>query len=263
MSMYSKTNRVVMISIKSYKGVTASVFLGLVVLFIWAFPGVWYQHDLKDESGYWVKERSEIVDWVFTPMEVSTTAEKILVADTIFSGEFEHNDGQRIVRVFSARRERDSGRDIGLFVHTPDRCWTEAGWELLPDSRDYITVEVGGVLVGFERRVFQHRGRKELVYFCGLVNGEQLPYRLDHNYNVGLRVMGQTRTRGVGTFERMKAGRFWNGIKESFIGRRYLWGPKQFVRLSTPVISGFDEADKALEQFLQLWLSFEPLRGAS
>lgn len=226
---------------------------------MWIFPSLWYVGGASGDGGHWVAERSEIDDWTFHETEVSETAERILVADSIFSGEFRNESKGKTIRVFSAKRESDSGRDIGLFVHTPDRCWTESGWIIEPAEPSFVSIDVNGIEVGFERRIFSNRGRRELVYFCGLVNGNQLPYRLDHNLDVGLQAGKMERTKGVGSSLRMIDRKFWTGIGNSFLSREFLWGPKQFVRVSTPCSGLKNDSDDLLIAFIQDWLEFQPL----
>lgn len=238
------------------------VVAALVVVGLWVFPRVWYVGGIGESDGYWVAEKEELSAWTFHQMEVSETAERILVADSIFSGEFRNQSTQEVVRVFSARRESDSGRDIGLFVHTPDRCWTESGWEIEIAEPDFKVVTINGVDVGFERRIFQNHGVRELVYFCGLVNGAQLPYRLDHNLNVGVRAGAEERVKGLGFTSRLTDEKFWGGIGNSFLSRRFLWGPKQFIRVSTPSGPNPEVADDLLVRFLSEWLEFTAMSSS-
>jgi hypothetical protein len=49
----------------------------------------------------------------------------------------------------------------------------------------------------------------------------------------------------------------WRRVLESFLSRRPLLGPKQFLRISTPLDGAEADADQRLRQFLPLWLEPE------
>src|SRR5215212_6959379 len=163
--------------------------LGLVsalIAILWGFPAVWYTRTDAQLGHFWLSERTNVTGWTFGDIPVSKAAEAILVADRLVSGEFSTSAGKR-VRVFSAKRYVESQNEIGLFVHTPDRCWTESGWKMAPVQPEFESLVVHGIPLLFERRVFSSGGQRELVYFAGLVGGQPLPYRFDHNLSVGMK----------------------------------------------------------------------------
>jgi hypothetical protein len=219
---------------------------------LWRFPGFWYTEKGKGD-GTWFAERAQIEGWNFEPLPISASAERVLVADRTVNGEFRR--GEEAVRVFSAKRYIENPNEIGLFVHTPDRCWVEGGWKIERITPEVIEVKVHGVPLRMERRLFLFGNNRELVYFCGLVDGRALPYRLDHNLSVGIR-SGDGINQTDGTSRRASDLHFWQRLWDSFESRRGFSGPKQFVRISTP-IRGDDlaEGDNRLREFLSLWLS--------
>jgi hypothetical protein len=218
---------------------------------LWVFPEIWYSKH-GAEQAVWFAERSEIPGWKYTEEPVSESAERILVADRTINGEF--RSGERAVRVFSAKRYEEKANEIGLFVHTPDRCWVESGWTIEPVAPDVVEVIVHGVRLTMERRLFNLRGERELVYFCGLVGGQALPYRLDHNLSVGMRTALKERQDTAGAAARVSDMHFWKRLGTSFASRRALDGPKEFIRISTPVNGDLAEADELLREFLGQWL---------
>ena len=228
------------------------VVLCLFVAALWVFPGVWYTKQGTGQA-VWFVERSALDGWEYVSIPISESAERVLVADRTVSGEFKRGD--QPIRVFSAKRYAEKANEIGLFVHTPDRCWVEGGWRIEPVTPDVMQASVHGVELTMERRMFDFRGHRELVYFCGLVGGKPLPYRLDHNLSVGMRTALKERAATESTAARVSDTHFWNRLWSSFASRRALDGPKQFVRISTPVKG--DEiaaADERLRQFLGEWL---------
>jgi hypothetical protein len=201
-----------------------------------------------------MSEQTNLPGWTFRSVPVNKAAESILVADRLINGEFSGPRGW-LVRVFSAKRYIESQNEIGLFVHTPDRCWTEAGWRLEPVQPDYREVLIHGVPILFERRIFSSGSERELVYFGGLVGGQPLPYRLDHNLSVGMRHALRLAQDTTGATLRASDKRFWQRVWDSFIARRPLIGPKQFLRVSTPLADiEVAQADSLLVDFLSHWL---------
>ncbi|MCF7669980.1 MAG: exosortase-associated EpsI family protein [Verrucomicrobia bacterium] len=227
--------------------------LSILILVLWAWPAFWYAQDAGGDYGKcWLSGNNKMDDWEYRPVPVSDVAERILVADRIFNGEF-RNARSEVIRVFSAKRYDEKPHDIGLFVHTPDRCWTEAGWRIEPVAGETVAISVEGLELVMERRVFTAGARRELVYFGGMVGGEPLPFRLDHNLSVGERY-GEDRSR-TGAFLRAIDGKYWRRVWDAFITRRPMYGPKQFIRVSTTI--GGDtigDCDKRLEDFLEKWL---------
>ena len=189
------------------------VALGVMVAALWAFPTVWYTRSDSQAPRLWFRERVDVPGWEFKEIPVAERAERILVADALFSGEFRRKTDQASVNAFSARRYSEKRDEIGLFMHTPDRCWTDGGWQLEPVSPDVVEFTVNGVPMRFERRVFfTSTGQRELTYFGGLVGGRPVPYRLDHNLSVGLK---RAMRRAAGTQEsivRAADSRFWGRI---------------------------------------------------
>ena len=191
--------------------------------------------------------------WKYTSVPIDESAEKILVADRTVNGEFKR--ASEAVRVFSAKRYVEKSNEVGLFVHTPDRCWVESGWRIEPTAPDVVEMTVHGVRLQMERRIFAFRGERELVYFAGLIDGQPLPYRLDHNLSVGLRTASPD-SAVSGSAARASDAHFWQRLWTSFASRSELLGPKHFIRISTPIRSGDTvAADKLLQSFAAQWLT--------
>ncbi|MCL5097695.1 MAG: EpsI family protein [Candidatus Omnitrophica bacterium] len=230
------------------------IIVSVLVTGLWAFPGFWY-HQLRGSAPlFWLAERAHIDGWTYQEIPVSKAEEKALVADRIVSGKFTGTNGEA-VSVFSAKRYNESRNDIGLFVHTPDRCWTEAGWKIQPASPDCVQVDVHGIKLMFERRVFCAGSDRELVYFAGIAGGRPLPYRLDHNLSVALKYQMDKGLDNSGMSLRASDSRLWDRVWESFVSRSPLLGPKQFIRIGTPIRSlDLVKEDALLRDFLVRWL---------
>jgi hypothetical protein len=234
-----------------------AVGLSILVLALWVFPAFWYAASDPKAKMVWLAEQTQVAGWNYEEMPVAKSAESVLVADQLISGQFTRGEAgnRERVQVFSAKRYAEKENNIGLFVHTPDRCWTQAGWRFEPVQPDMVTLTVHGIPILFERRIFVQAGERELVYFGGMVGGQPLPYRLDHNLSVGMKYAINTASRGTGTAYRASDTLFWRRVWDSFTSRRPLLGPKQFVRVSTSVRErSIDEADALLQAFIPLWL---------
>ena len=223
--------------------------LALIVAALWSFPKFWYRSG-PGEISY--TEATSVPGFQFTKIPVEKSAERVLVADEITSREFFASNTPP-VRVFSAKRLRQKQNEIGLFVHTPDRCWTEAGWRLDPGSAALIPIELPHFELPFERRIFSNGDARELVYFCGLVSGKPVPWRLDQNLSAALRLSHDTN--GT-TFIPASDSHFWKRLVESFTSRQALQGPQHFLRISTPVENeNINSADHRLQSFITNWLT--------
>jgi len=241
-------------TVRPVRVIRGPLLFALLVLLCWVFPRFWYTRADPQRGHYWLAEQKDIPGWTFREIPVSESAERTLVADRLVTGEFSGTGGP-VVQVFSAKRYAEKENEIGLFVHTPDRCWTEAGWKLDPTQPELVELDVHGLLITFERRIFVAGDQRELVYFGGTVGGQPLPFRLDHNLSVGMRYSLRHSADRTGTTLRASDSRLWARTWDSFKSRSPLNGPKQFIRISTP-ISGDDPspADHRLQEFLPLWL---------
>ncbi len=222
----------------------------------WAFPRGWYTKSDPAQQRRWLQEKTEVPGWFYVPIPVAKSAEAVLVADELVNGEFSNNQGD-LIRVFSAKRFQEKLNEIGLFVHTPDRCWTQTGWTLEHQIPDSVPAAIHTTRLVLERRIFNNGANgRELVYFGGLVGGQSLPYRLDHNLSVGMRHQLRKALDKSGATLRASDQRFWTRVWESFWSRREILGPKQFIRISTPLPLGAEEAtrDALLMSFLPQWL---------
>ena len=235
--------------------VFATTFLlSLAVLLVWVFPRFWYSKTDPRQRYFWLAEQNQMSAWQYREQPVSQAAEAVLAADWIVNGEFTAED-KPVVRVFSAKRYSEEAGEFDMFSHTPDRCWTSVGWKLEPAAPEFIELELQGITMKLERRIFSNGTRRELVYFGALVGGQPLPYRLDQHLSIGIK-RGEKPPAGI--FGKMLGAidaRFFSWPWRLFVHRRPLNGPKQFIRVSTPVLrNDAEDADRLLTDFLPQWL---------
>lgn len=230
---------------------TIMIVVGLLVM-LWQFPRIWYIDPNPGQDYHWFAEQTNIVHWKYREIPVGKVAESIIQADAIASGVFESTDG-RMVHVYSAKRYLKKENEIGLFSHTPDRCWTTLGWAIQQSPPDFLDLEIHGVGLRFERRVFSHGSERMLVYFGAVVGGKPLPYRLDQYHSSGSIVTGDMGS-SVRAWRRLTQGRVWGWAWDSFVQRTPMYGPQQFVRISTRVGIDLSPGDHVLQEMLQHWM---------
>lgn len=227
---------------------------------LWAFPSIWYTKRSSDRV-HWFTEKQDVSGWTYANIPIAKAAEAALVGDRMINGEFKSPHG-KMVRVFSAKRYAEKANEIGLFMHTPDRCWTQIGWRVEESAPEALELELHGIRLPVERRVFVHERHRELVYFAGLVGGEPLPYRLDHHLSVAKKYQVRNlRGDAAGAGLRAADTQYWSRLWDSFTNRRQLLGPKHFIRISTPLGNDTAAADQRLREFLANWL--EPIEYAT
>jgi hypothetical protein len=231
-----------------------ATWLSLAVAGLWMFPSFWYTRTDPGRGYFWLAEQSGIRGWQFTEEPISQAAEAVLAADKVVNGEFA-GDGSRLVRVFSARRYLPNEGEFDMFAHTPDRCWTSVGWEVESAAPECVDVDLHGLAMRLERRVFRKGAHRELVYFGALVGGQPLPYRLDQHQNIAARRTAKAPTGIFGKMIGAIDARYFAWPLKSFVNRRPLGGPKQFIRVSTPIVgNSSDSADSLLQEILPQWL---------
>lgn len=227
----------------------------LLITAVWALPVTWYRPSVRKGSFVWLNEQSHVPGWTVTNIPIGKAAEAMLVGDRMMSSEFYAETNRALVRVFSAKRYLEKENEVGLFSHTPDRCWTAAGWQIKLVEPQFLDFVVHGIPMCFERRVFEVGPSRELCYFTAVVGGKPLPYRLNQYLGSSLRKTEKTRADGSSVWLRLKDNRMWSWAWKSFLNRTAFGGPQQFIRVSTPIAgSNIAEADARLQAFLRLWL---------
>lgn len=231
-----------------------AIFAALLIAALWAFPKVWYTKTAAGDKFLWLGQNTNLNGgWKFEPQAVDKSAEAILVADRLAAGEFRRNTD--VVRVFGADRFTARQNDIGLFTHTPDRCWVQAGWKIEPAAPDALELMIHGQKIQVERRIYSSKGHRELVYFWGMSSGQTLPFRLDHNLNTALQQTATDASNSRAGVSRAADKKFWGRVWDSFASRRPFAGPKQFFRISTPAIGADTQAEeKLLAEIANQWL---------
>jgi len=118
----------------------------------------------------WTRTLRSIAD---TPEMQKAVGELLNFDDGAFA---DYTNQQQRLSIYIAywRPGKMAHRDIAR--HTPDVCWTSAGWRC--EARQTLTnVRSAGVqLLPIEARTFSAHGTNEFVWFCHLVGGRQKSY---------------------------------------------------------------------------------------
>jgi len=170
---------------RPFRSLILPVVVAAVVAFLWAFPSFWYTNSATEKEFVWLGESTNVAGWKFNEVPVSKLAESLLVSDHTVNGDYKSSDESKIVRVFSAKRYQGNRDQESLLRHTPDGCWVGAGWKMLSLEPQFMDCLVHGLIIRFERRLFEAGGQRELVYFGALMGGKPLTFRLDHYQGAG------------------------------------------------------------------------------
>ncbi len=107
---------------------------------------------------------------------VQTRAESILDLDDFVYRNFSRDDGAEFFEVFVAYWSPGKASIVDVSAHTPDRCWTKNGWDIV-DRRHRVENQLREMpLLPAEWREFAIQGNEQYVYFWHLVGGQAYQY---------------------------------------------------------------------------------------
>jgi hypothetical protein len=216
------------------------------------FPRFWYR--LAAGDVHWFAESRTLPGWSVSPVPLSEAAEAQVGAHTWVSARFGRTDGAEVT-VFCAKRYGESWADVAPFAHTPDRCWTIAGWKIEPAEPEVQETMLSSIPVRFERRLFRGGNRSELVYFGAILGGRPVPFRLDQYLSFGRRMGRSEDTMATEAYRRAGDARFWACMWNCFRNRLSFNSAAHFIRVSTPVsTTDLASSDRLLQEFLRAFL---------
>lgn len=204
----------------------------------------------RNATSYEIRPRAPVAGFRFEDEPVDSSAIEILQTTNLINGSFIGGLDQRVTVFMGDWREK-SARQMSVIQHTPDICWVRNGWNPVKLGQpDTLDVELGGVRIPFECRVYQMPGSAipELTIWCALASGQVL--------HEG----GQSGAAGESRYEREAAVRESGRRRAAttFLGvvkdRIPADGRKQFVRLSAPVRGDWRLAAAELRLFSAQWL---------
>lgn len=199
------------------------------------------------------KGRTEMPGYRFQEVPLGQQAAKSLAATRLLNGHFFDSRSDR-VSVFKADWKAGEGDGSNVFGHTPELCWVGSGFKTVRLGEPLqVFLELAGQRVPFQCRILTHPGlpTPEITLWAASVDGRWDDVSLGVPADIGqpdttlrsyLRDVGRTLwTR-------------WAAVRRLVLQPISVSGPKQFVRLSSPVTDGWTVALADLEKFAQAWL---------
>lgn len=219
-----------------------------------AGPWAWFHVGApRSQGGILLSDHPELAGYAFRPDPLSPEVLDILSTTNVVNGRFIDRAGEMKVTVFRANWLPNEGLGKTLVNHTPDVCWVNTGWRPVDAGQpDVLKYQISGQTVPFECRVFETPdGRKEVIVWCTLVNGEPLtePFRFQGNARGGGRIQAAF------NLGRLAIGRFLLRVER----RIPATGHKQFFRFSTHMDEDVGTALTRLGEFAAKWISAAPL----
>lgn len=107
---------------------------------------------------------------------VETRAASILDLDDFVYRNFSRNGGEEFFEVYIAYWSPGKASIVDVSAHTPDRCWTKNGWEIVEQKHRVENRSGEDPLLPAEWRTFEIQGNEQYVYFWHLVGGDAYQY---------------------------------------------------------------------------------------
>lgn len=205
--------------------------LGLNLLFVVGICAAWAWFNVAPPPpthAYRFLIKTNLPGWRFEPIPLNAKVIETLATTNLLNGTFHDSHGERI-SIFLGEWRANRGHELSVVAHTPDVCWTRAGWTAITaEFGNSMDLAIAEETIPFEVRVFRppNGGPEELTLWCTLVNGQ--PYgELDrfHPAQAQPEDSGDLASR---TSRRLAASHLLNALKTRTTGT----GEKQFIRLS-------------------------------
>ncbi|MBC2600930.1 exosortase-associated EpsI family protein [Puniceicoccus vermicola] len=161
-------------------------FLGfavLAVLIVFNFYNP-FTAEVEEGRGAHVGEYvpSELTGWSVKDKKLGETesvearAASILDLDDFVYRNFSRKGGEEFFEVYVAYWSPGSASIVDVNAHTPDRCWTKNGWDIVNKEHRVENMCGDDLLLPAEKRTFEIQGNEQYVYFWHLVGGEAYEY---------------------------------------------------------------------------------------
>jgi Protein of unknown function (DUF3485) len=223
------------------------------LFFATAIVGAWSWFHLapaKSTPRYHLSIQTNIPGWNFEPIPLSQEAVKTLATPNIFNGVYQNQSGERF-NVFWADWSAENPREMDVLVHTPDICWTSAGWKEVPSElADSTSIKIGKNPIPFQLRTFvsPSREEQELCIWVTMINGK--PFLDQYRFNIPAAATMDFRLGAAAVARQLNLGYFHHTI----LDRSPASNRKQFIRVSTAATSRVELTVQNLRQFVQEWI---------
>ena len=233
-----------------YRWVPMGLF-GLAVLGTW----IWVNSRIRpSENPLFFTGCTAMPGYQFQAVPLGEQVAKILATTRLLNGHFFDSRSNRI-SVFQAEWKAGVVNDDRVLGHTPELCWVGAGFRTIHlGEPSRVFVELAGHRVPFECRILTHPGLPipEITLWAACIDGQWGDYSLGPSADIGkpdTTLLSYMRDVGRTLSTRLAA------LRRLVLQPGAVSGPKQFVRLSSPVTDGWTAALADLEKFAQAWLA--------
>jgi len=161
-------------------------FIGFAVLGVLAFFHFFNPFHLEPGPGRGEHVGAFVPDsipgWEVKNKELGETesmrarAESILNLDDFVYRNYSRPGEAEFFEVYVAYWAPGKASTLEVSNHTPDRCWTENGWEAVERKHKVENEIAGNSLLPSEWRIFEIQGSEQHVHFWHLVGGESYHY---------------------------------------------------------------------------------------
>jgi hypothetical protein len=243
-----------MLRMANRSNLVSSVVLACVIAFLWIPFDIYPRVLNKSKNSNWYQPCGASSTWSVSVIDDDKLVKSQLNADWYFYRQYiSKTNDQEVVRFFSTAQSRSDLRDLRILQHPPDFCWVLSGWSNETDDETRTQVETPLGNVWFERRIFNHLNKSELVYFTAFVGSTPLFNGKNRYFPITSegKSSGQNSTffSWLNWFNRIMPEGSWkiSEIHKSDVRQT------QFVRVSAPILGGrVSEADMRIRRFLEL-----------
>lgn len=222
-----------------------SLLRSLTLIVVLILPSLWYnnKYPVGNKVDLNMFQR-DIKGWTFKSVDIEDAIEKLIKSDKIVNGMYTNYEKHMEINLFVTEKISNDLNDFPecILSHTPDRCWPSVGWKVEEAVPNLTVIEFEDHSIIFERRIFSYNGIRQLVYFTGLLNGQQLPFRLNHNYKNYRNDIYKIFNEDV-----------MQRLTQTFKSRLTLKGKKNFIRFSTEINYGLKQTERDFSDFISSW----------
>jgi Protein of unknown function (DUF3485) len=227
-------------------------FLALNLVFLLSLycAWQWFNRPQKNQENLITLVRTNLGGWNFQEIPVGETVERQLGTTKTLNGKYTNSKQERI-SVFVAEWPSTAHSGMESLGHTPDICWTAAGWEY--STVDYLPtpkIKINGIEILPTVRLFKSpiESRLELACWWTTINGQVYEIDFPSQNQLAIRQHEKSFAEYLG---RAKWGKFFI---HSIASRLKSNHQKQIIRISTEADSDLQLATERLSCFLGEWI---------
>lgn len=221
---------------------------------------------LGSSEAIWLSNKAEVSGYTYQAESLSRSVLDELWTTNVLNGLFQNLSNETSIRVYFASWKSSKVRKLASLFHTPDWCWSGAGWKFSDQGQpSQVQLQIRSQTLPFECRIFQSPDRKrlELVVWSALVRGKIVPEAANLTTQANLKQgfaerISDTAWRTFFLRVAKANARFSTDILIERAGVSRFGIAQQVVRLSTAVTGTWTDSLALLEAFLTEWIEICP-----